>query len=98
MKHGKKSTAQRIFNDAMAELKVQELARIRKEAEVAAAKANKSDADPPSAIEHVRSLRLAAASPGLPLVLFPSCARALALSLAYTAHRRTCHCMLTRRV
>eukprot|EP00729_Bicosta_minor_P022579 gene22579-25030_t len=50
MKHGKKSIAQRIFNDAMSELKIQELARIRKEAEAAAAKASKSD----TAIEHAQ--------------------------------------------
>jgi hypothetical protein len=29
MKHGKKATAQTIFNDAMVELKTQELARVR---------------------------------------------------------------------
>ena len=50
MKHGKKSIAQRIFNDAMSELKIQELARIRNEAEAAAAKASKSD----TAIEHAQ--------------------------------------------
>ena len=56
MQHGKKATAQSIFNYAMTELKTQELARVRKEAAVAAKKS--ADDEDSETIEHAQQEKI----------------------------------------